>query len=117
METFRRYLCHRDGISPPQLKTSTSAPYHLRALTLHRPRVSLRYSVGGAPHPIPLLSGHLADKASRCHQGEVALDGGAAGTGQGLGHWSGDDGPFGQHRAQCWWCLARERGHHGFRPH
>lgn len=52
----------------------------------------------------------------RFHPGEVALDGGAAGTGQSFGHRGGDEWPFGQNSAQGARGLSRERGHLGFRP-
>ena len=42
--------------------------------------------VGCAPNLIPPLPGYLADQGARFHPSKVALDGGAAGAGQGLGH-------------------------------
>ena len=39
------------------------------------------------------------------HPGKVALDRGATGAGQSLGHRGRDEGPFGQHSAQGWWRL------------
>ena len=54
----------------------------------------------GAPHPQPRLPRHLADQAPDFHPSEVSLGSRASGSGQGLGHRSGDQGPLGQHSAQ-----------------
>jgi hypothetical protein len=56
--------------------------------------------------PLPC---YIADQTPRFHPGEVTLNCGAAGAGQGLSHRGRDERPLSQHSAQGWWRAARKR--------